>query len=114
VDKYPKDQGIYSLMNNEWIQKPVHGNYNFSKDKLLKQKVRDYMHLIDNMVKSKMSIDQLNLIKKKLRDGRGAAIQKGGEFSVENLVFKELRNRGYLDKLNEYEKSIQDDELSLK
>ena len=33
---------------------------------------------------------------------RDSAIQKAGEFSVENLVFKELRNRGILDKMTDH------------
>ena len=44
---------------------------------------------------------------------RAASIAKGGEFSFENLVFKELRNRGYLDKMNRYEQSLKDKALSL-
>jgi hypothetical protein len=45
---------------------------------------------------------------------RFAGLKKAGEFSVENLVFKELRNRGYLDKVNDYILSTQDENLSLK
>jgi hypothetical protein len=60
-----------------------------------------------------MSIDQFENLKNKLKNMRGAAIQKGGEFSMENLAFKELRNRGYLDKMSKYEKSLQDKSLSL-
>ena len=45
---------------------------------------------------------------------RAAAIQQGGEFSFENLVFKELRNRGYMDKLSNYLKANKEKQLSLK
>jgi hypothetical protein len=44
---------------------------------------------------------------------RSAAIRKGGEFSIENLVFKELRNNGYLEKLSSYITKIEDQSLSL-
>jgi REP element-mobilizing transposase RayT len=44
---------------------------------------------------------------------RQAAIRKGGEFSLENLVFKELRNNGYLTKFSDYITSKQVKELSL-
>jgi hypothetical protein len=53
-------------------------------------------------------------MKKKLADMRSAGISKHGEFSFENLVFKELRNRGVLDKMNKYEKTLKDRSLSLK
>jgi len=44
---------------------------------------------------------------------RASAIQKSGEFAFENLVFKELRNTGVLDKMNEYIRTRQDEKLSL-
>jgi len=113
VGSYPKGQGIFSLKKNTWVQKPVHGEYDFKNDKNLKLKVQDYMHTIDRMIKDKMDMDQFNNLKDKIKTMRGAAIQKGGEFSLENLVFKELRNRGYLDKMSKYEKTLQDKSLSL-
>jgi hypothetical protein len=113
VTSYPKGQGVFSLKNNEWIVEPVKGSYDFNKDKNLKKKVSDYMHLIDHMIKSKMDAEAFQSLKSKIREMRGAAIAKGGEFSQENLVFKELRNRGYLDKMDKYEKSLKDKELSL-
>jgi len=44
---------------------------------------------------------------------RAAALKQGGEFSVENLVFKELRNLGYMNKVEEYLRSKQDERFSL-
>ena len=44
---------------------------------------------------------------------RGDSIAQGGEFAFGNLVFKELRNAGYLDKLSDYDKSRKDKALSL-
>lgn len=113
VSSYPQGQGIYSLKNDKWIQKPIHGSYDFKNDKLLKQKVSHYMHTIDSLIKNQMDLSQFKHLKDKLKNMRGAAIQKGGEFSTENLVFKELRNRGYLDKMAKYEKTLQDKKLSL-
>ena len=44
---------------------------------------------------------------------RSSGIRKGGEFSIENLVFKELRNNGYLEKLSTYIVKTKDKSLSL-
>ena len=44
---------------------------------------------------------------------RKAAIQKAGEYAPENLVFKELRNRGYLEKVSNYLRDLGDKELSV-
>lgn len=48
-----------------------------------------------------------------LYDMRKDAIAKGGEFSIGNLVFKELRNLGYLDSLKQMKTELMDQELSL-
>jgi len=110
---YPKNQGVYSLTNDEWIVKPVFIGDEMIKDPYLKKKVKFYMHMIDDMIKNHVDIDSVKHFKEKLRDMRGAAIKRGGEFSFENLVFKELRNQGYLDKLSAYQRTNQDQALSL-
>jgi tRNA splicing endonuclease len=72
------------------------------------------MHTIDHMMKTKMATEQFDVLKTKFKNMRTAGLQRFGEFSRENLVFKELRNRGYIDKMNKYEASLKDKELSLK
>jgi hypothetical protein len=111
---YPKNQGVYSLKNDEWVLKPIKCDYDFRNDHLLKQKVSHYMHTIDHMMKTKMATEQFDVLKTKFKNMRTAGLQRFGEFSRENLVFKELRNRGYIDKMNKYEASLKDKELSLK
>jgi hypothetical protein len=111
--EYPKNQGVFSLTNNEWIAKPEFVGDDMLKDPYLKKKVKFYMDTIDNMIKNKMDSTAFHNLKEKLREMRGAAIKKGGEFSFENLVFKELRNHGYLQKISDYEKAQQDQSLSL-
>ena len=108
-----KDQGVFSLMRNEWVTKPHFVGDSMLKNPYLKKKVRFYMKMIDDMIKSKASDEAFGNLREKLRLMRGSAIAKGGEFSFENLVFKELRNRGYLDKMSKYLKSRQDQSLSL-
>ena len=112
--QYPRNQGVYSILNSRWVQFPNKGTYDWKNDPGLKRKVLFYKKLIDQIIKDKMDIDAVKDMKKKLRDMRNASIAKGGEFSFENLVFKELRNRGYLDKMNKYEASLKDQALSLK
>ncbi len=38
-------------------------------------------------------------LKKKIIKTRRDGLSEGGEFSVENLVFKKLRNEGYIEKI---------------
>jgi hypothetical protein len=44
---------------------------------------------------------------------RRSGLEKAGEYSVENLTFKALRNNGYIDKIRNYSVSATDKELSL-
>lgn len=112
-DPTPINQGTYSVLNQRWIQEPRKQYVDFT-DPLLKQKVRDMMERIDDLIDTQADdITVLNKLKEKIRTMRGSAIQRGGEFALENLVFKELRNRGYLDKLSKYIRTIEDKNLSL-
>ena len=73
------------------------------------------MHKIDDIIANKVDDTQwLNQLKEQIRKMRAAGVQKGGEFSIENLVFKELRNKGYLDKLSKYVLQVEDKTFSLK
>lgn len=108
----PAHQGVYSLLHNRWTQQPTRQEISFN-DPLLKKKVMSYVHQIDAMIKTHADISAFKELRKKLKDMRASAIAKGGEYSFENLIFKELRNRGYLDKVNNHMKKITDQELSL-
>jgi hypothetical protein len=66
------------------------------------------------LIDSNAEDESFKKLKKKFGDMRKAGIKKAGEFSQENLIFKELRNKGYLDKMNQYIKSKEDEKLSLK
>ena len=109
----PKDQGVFSLTKNSWLVKPVKKEINLN-DKTVKQKVQNTIDYIDFLITNKADDrDAFDKLKEKLRKMRAAAIQKGGEFAPENLAFKELRNRGYLDKISKQLKNIDDVSLSL-
>jgi hypothetical protein len=112
-DRYPQNQGVYSLKRARWVQLPNKGEYDWQNDIGLKRKVLFYKKLIDQIIQDKMDMGAVRDLKNKIKTMRAASIAKGGEFSFENLVFKELRNRGYLDKLNRYSQTMRDKELSL-
>ena len=108
------DQGIFSLEKNKWISEPRKEKVNL-KNPQIARKVTHYKHVIDYFIKTKTDdIEKMNEFKDRLKNMRSASIQKGGEFSVENLVFKELRNSGYLDKFSDYIIDAEDKKLSLK
>ena len=53
-------------------------------------------------------------LRHKLRNYRQCGLEQGGEYSVENLVFKALRNEGELDKLSDLKKDAYDAMMSVK
>jgi hypothetical protein len=109
---YVKGQGVYSIKNNKWVVKPQQQEVDLNNPHVQK-KVQDYKTNIDTLISSGASDETFEKIKEKLRTMRSAGLERGGEFAPENLTFKELRNSGYLDRLNDYLTSTQDKRLSL-
>ena len=112
-DPFREGQGVYSLKSNKWLQEPKRVKFN-SKSPEVVNKVRDIQFQIDSLIDSKSDdISSFKQIKNRLKGMRASAIEKGGEYAPENLAFKELRNRGTLDKMNKYLRNLEDAELSL-
>ena len=112
-DPFRKGQGIYSLENHKWLQKPTKYSIDRSHPEVVR-KVKEWMDIIDGLIDSKSDDkDAFRNIKNRLKGMRAGAIERGGEVAPENLVFKELRNRGYLDKMSTYLRNLEDTDLSL-
>ena len=107
------DSGIFSLKNNKWIQVPEFKQITIDNI-AVKLKSEDIMNQIDSLLDSQSdNLSDLNAIKDRIKKLRSSGLQKGGEFSIENLAFKALRNLGYLAKLSDYIKNIEDRDLSI-
>jgi hypothetical protein len=114
IDEKPHaNQGVYSLIQNRWIARPQMLDLNFEDDYHLQKKVQFYKDMIDKLITDNSSDDTIDILKDKIKKMRGDSIAKEGEFAFGNLIFKDLRNAGYLDKLNDYKKTKQDKFLSL-
>lgn len=111
-DGFAKDQGVFSLTDNNWITEPVNQEINLDNPNIFK-KVQEYIEKIDSLIASNAEQESFQRLKDKFKEMRTGSIAKYGEFSHGNLIFKELRNLGYLDKMNEYIKTKQDQNLSL-
>jgi predicted nucleotidyltransferase len=100
--------GVYSLMKDEWIKKPTKKVLDVNT-KNLQEKTVGFINKINDLeglINSDNFIDEYDKLKEKLKKYRQSGLDKEGEYSTENLVFKLLRNLGYLDKFfnlkNEY------------
>ena len=113
-DPFREGQGIYSLQSNKWLQEPTYRKSSVNHPEV-KRKVKELMFQIDALIDSNSDdIAPFKKLKGRLKFMRQSAIEKGGETATENLVFKELRNRGYLDKINKHVRDLEDKDLSLK
>ena len=112
-EPFRKGQGIYSLEDHKWLQEPTPYKIDRNHPEVVR-KVKEYMNLIDTLIDSQSDdVTEFKRLKGRLKGMRAGAIEKGGEYAPENLVFKELRNRGYIDKMNKYVRNLEDESLSL-
>ena len=108
----PVSQGVYSVLNGKWINKPTYKIPSIN-DSAVTQKARILANIIDRTINSNTTIDELEKISNRIKQMRRSGLDKGGEFSIENLAFKILRNQGYIDKLRNAKNRIFDKELSI-
>jgi hypothetical protein len=103
--------GVYSILNNAWIKKPVKENVVLDKE-LIKKKYQDSVAKIQNAIKEQ-NLNAMKTILKDIYDFRQAGLDRAGEFSTENVVFKLLRNKNYLDTLRTEINKLYDKQVSL-
>jgi hypothetical protein len=111
--------GIYSIYYDMWVNEPKKiSTKNVDLD-LVREKAEQWMKVIDGVVdniKDETPDTIKSLVKKykqKLKKFRNCGLEKGGELSIENLVFKLLRRNGYIGKLYDIPTEVVDKKLSM-
>jgi hypothetical protein len=59
-------------------------------------------------MKSEIILDKLKRVWKRIKDARQAGLEKDGEYSIENLIFKLLRRNGYIQRLMDIKREAYD------
>lgn len=100
--------GVYSLMKNEWVKKPVYNRPNMDQvdvDNKYDIRVKDILRF-EKISKEDLTPDEAEeyyksarQLKKRIQKDRTDGLNIIGEFSLENLVFKKLRKTGKFGKL---------------
>ena len=103
--------GVYSIQENDWIKEPSY-DPPVIDNTAVNLKVLDLVKRINSTIKERDHLSMKSLMDK-LRKMRRSGLDTEGEFGVENLAFKILRNQGYIDRLQHAEIDQQDHELSL-
>jgi predicted nucleotidyltransferase len=110
--------GVYSVLFDEWSNVPKREKVSVDKE-LLKEKSKQWMNIIDNLIETikdddvRTAKELVQKYKDKLKKFRSCGLEKDGEYSTENLVFKILRRNGYIEKLNDLSTKIIDKKLSM-
>ena len=100
--------GIFSIQNNKWVKEPSEPKVNVN-DLAVRAKYEE----LEKAIEMTGSQDEAKELLNKIYILRKAGLEKGGEFSVENIVFKKLRDHNLIQKLKEQIKHAFDKELSL-
>ena len=104
-DEQHVSSGLFSILKNQWLVTPT-WNPPQIDEKDVKEKIRvirSEFKEIKGRIKrasgeeAKVLFDYLERFKKKILADRKEGLAKDGEFSVENLVFKQLRRDGIIE-----------------
>jgi hypothetical protein len=109
---------VYSIKNDKWILKPskeeLRINKNVIRNKALKfvAKLKEIRKDYNNQDYA-AAIEKAEALGKKIKNYRTSGLEGGGEYSMENLVFKVLRRSPFMEILNDYKAKAYDAEQSL-
>lgn len=105
-----QSNGVYSIQNGKWISEPKKIKPDEENDTAIRAKYDE----LQKAILDTNAQDEAQSILDKVYKMRKAGLENGGEFSVENIVFKKLRDNNLLQKLKDQIKLSFDKELSLK
>lgn len=103
--------GVYSIVQSQWLVEPKKIKPEVD-DSAVEAKKDGIMRAVEQALLSK-DLDQLRAVKDKITQMRKSGLERAGEWSVENLVFKILRNLGLIDQITDKTRELEDLELSL-
>ena len=110
-DEQNASEGMYSVLDNVWHKHPEYRKP-MVDDIAVSAKARDLMTQINRAIKAG-SVEDISRLQDKIKNMRQAGLDAGGEFSTENLAYKIIRNKGYINKLYKNKNQKFDQELSL-
>lgn len=111
--QFPAVSNSYSVLNNRWIKPPLISVVDYDQEDLLHW-TQLWVRLIRAAIKTN-NLSACMRVLKLLRDYRKQGLTTyHGEFSIPNLVYKNIRNRGILADLSELIDDLHSKSLSIK
>lgn len=116
IDSPMHSSAIFNITKNKWEQQPEKENIKIDT-KLIAKKIKKIVDQIENVDSEVMTDEERYIaadnLKKKIKKLRTSSLEEKGEFSDGNIIFKFLRNKGYLQKLSDLKLDCFDDSLSI-
>lgn len=108
-----KSNGVYSVLSDKWIKKPVQANIPDTNKKEFDELFGEWEGKYNRLMSKNPTSDDIKEFIDDIYDLRRTSLTDNGEYGLGNLVFKEFRNLGYLDKLKEMKNAETSKEFSL-
>ena len=118
TDEPHTSTGVYSVQDDRWLKEPTQTEADIDEDSI-SNKSDSLIDQIEQALKlmeedsPKEALDRAESLMEKIKKLRKAGLETSGEYSVENLAFKTLRNTGYLKKLSDLKREAYDKLMSL-
>jgi len=103
--------GVYSVLDDKWLKIPER-----KEDTVDRAEVKvKYKHFVGS-IRAALRSDNLQAslqVMENIKRLRQQGLDREGELSVENITFKVLRSKGYIDRLREHISILKANKLSL-
>jgi predicted kinase len=110
--------GLYSILKDEWIVVPKKKELQIDLQDI-RSKAEGYLGsipVLQKMMKEKKYDEVVEMVEKiqdKLKRMRSSGLEKGGEFSVENLAFKALRRSPFIEQILDMKRDAYDKKMTM-
>mgnify|MGYP003644366252 FL=1 len=125
VEAYVQDEhephtstGVYSVQDDKWLKEPAQSDAEIDEDSV-SNKANSLIDQVEQALKimeegsHQEALTRAESLMEKIKKLRRAGLESEGEYSVENLAFKTLRNTGYLTKLSDLKREAYDAMMSI-
>lgn len=109
---------VYSIKRNKWLLKPEKEKLKINRN-IIKKKAVSFFDKLKDIKKIytegnyQKALDKSQELKDKIKKYRKSGLESGGEYSLENLVFKVLRRTPFMEVLNDINSKSYDQIMSI-
>jgi hypothetical protein len=102
----------YSVLTDQWLNRDIKKPQTMNS-RAVQAKYRSIVNNLQRVLQQSQRVEDMASIMTQLKNFRQSGLDRYGEFSTENLVFKSLRNAGWIEKIAARRQQLTNKELSL-